>query len=143
MGTHLRALARELGLDPVVQFLGERRDVPALLAASDIAVHPSHEEGFSNSILEAMTAGLPLVVTAVGGNVEQVIENENGFLFPPRDAAALAAALEKLLADPALRRRMGEASRRRIETEFSIERTVAGTIAFYERLLNHPDAKER
>lgn len=134
MDERLRDLARELGLTEAVRFLGERRDVPALLAAADIAVHPSREEGFSNSILEAMAAGRPLVVTRVGGNVEQVAEGENGLLVPPQDAEALAGALETLLGDEGLRRRMGEASRARIEREFSIERTVRDTRELYEAL---------
>lgn len=134
MGAKLMELARELGVEEAVHFLGERHDVPALLAAADIAVHPSREEGFSNSILEAMAAGRPLVATRVGGNVEQVGEGENGLLVAPQAPEELAAALEKLLGECELRRRMGEASRARIEREFSMERTVRDTQELYETL---------
>jgi len=75
-----------------------------------------------------------LVVTDVGGSPEQVHDGENGFVVPPKDPVALAAALDRLLGDAPLRRRMGEASRRRIEEEFSMDRTVAQYRALYERL---------
>lgn len=141
MGETLRALTAELGLDGVVQFLGERRDIPALLAVADIVVHPSHEEGFSNSILEAMTAGRPLVVSDVGGCPEQVRDGVNGFVVPPRSPEALAEALGRLLGDAELRRTMGAASRRRIEEEFSMERTVREYIEFYETLYQRAVAR--
>jgi glycosyltransferase involved in cell wall biosynthesis len=73
------------------------------------------------SVLEAMAAGVPVVATAVGGVPELVREGETGLLVPPRDPGALAAALGTLAADPELRRRLGEAGRRRVETEFSLD----------------------
>jgi glycosyltransferase involved in cell wall biosynthesis len=134
----LRELARELDLNNAVQFLGERSDVPALLQAADVVVHPSHQEGFSNSILEAMAAGKPVVATDAGGNPEQVRDGENGLIVPARAPEALAAAIDRLAGDPALRARMGAASRARIEGEFSIERTVAETARLYESLAARP-----
>jgi glycosyltransferase involved in cell wall biosynthesis len=132
--SHLEALVAELGVGDRVHLPGERHDIAAFQALSDIVIHPSHQEGFSNAILEAMTAGKPMIVTNVGGNPEAVRDGENGLLVPPRDAAALQAALERLIGDPELRRRMGEASRRRIEQEFSFDRLVGEFSAWYESL---------
>lgn len=134
MRARLEALIKELKLESAAQLIGERKDVPRLLALADVVIHPSHEEGFSNSILEAMAAGRPLVVTAVGGNPEAVLEGENGFVVPPRSPEALAEAIEKLVSDAELRERMGKASRRRIETEFSMDRMIERFTAWYEEL---------
>ena len=90
----------------------------------------SHEEGFSNAVLEGMSAGLPMVVTRVGGNPEAVIDAETGFVVEPHDPEGLAEALIRLIADPALRRHLGEAARNRVETHFGLERCVAE----YERV---------
>ena len=103
----LRQLAAELGLGPRVNFLGQRRDIPDLLAAMDILVLPSYSEGVSLALLEAMAAGLPVIATAVGGLPEVVTDEVNGLLIPPRDAEALARALDRLLADPDFARRLG------------------------------------
>ena len=96
----MRQLAADLGLAGRVHFLGQRRDIPDLLAALDIFVLPSHSEGVSLALLEAMAAGLPVIATAVGGLPEVVTDGENGLLIPPKDPEALAAALARLLADP-------------------------------------------
>jgi glycosyltransferase involved in cell wall biosynthesis len=136
----LQSLARELDLGERVIPLGERRDVPRLLAAADVAVQPSHREGFPNAILEAMSAGRPVVATAVGGNPEALRDGIDGFLVPPRDPPALAAAIDRLLSSPELRRRMGESARRRVEAEFSMERMVQRVAAWYESLARAPRA---
>ncbi|MBK8523307.1 MAG: glycosyltransferase [Betaproteobacteria bacterium] len=81
----LEAQLVQLGLTERVRFLGERGDVPDLLAASDIGVLASHEEGFSNAVIEGMAAGLPMVVSDVGGNAEAVIDGECGHVVPARD----------------------------------------------------------
>jgi glycogen synthase len=81
------------------------------LSAADIHVSASHHEGFPNNILEAMSAGLPVVATAVGGVPEQIIDGETGILVPPRDHAALASAIDALAADVAARQAMGRAGR--------------------------------
>ena len=98
-----------------VIFAGGRSDVPEILSALDIQAVSSHAEGFSNVILEGMSAGKPLVVTAVGGNSEAVVHGETGLMVPPRAPAAMAAAILRLLDDGALARRMGEAGQERIE----------------------------
>lgn len=107
-----------------VWFLGSRPDVADLVQASDVFVHPSREEGFSNAILEAMAGGLPVVAFDVGGNGEAIVHGVTGLLAPPRDAGALASAIMKLLADPIRAQEMGRSAKRRAEEEFSLERMV-------------------
>jgi glycosyltransferase involved in cell wall biosynthesis len=124
-GPALREQARALGLARHVKWLGLHDDVPALLAASDIAVHASHEEGFSNSVLEGMAAGLPVIVTAVGGNVEAVEHAVSGIVVPPRSISELGAAILALAHDPARRRRLGEAAHARVAARFALPACVA------------------
>lgn len=127
----LRMLCRDLGLDDKVIFTGHRHDVPELLMQSNVSVLPSHTEGLSNSLLESMAAGLPLVATDVGGNPELVREGENGFLVPVQDPEALAQAIGRILADENLARRFGRASKQRAQEEFSMERMVRDTQQVY------------
>lgn len=122
--TSLRKLAAELGLEERVIFAGPRADIPRILAATDIMVLPSHEEGFANVILEGMAAGLPLVVTNVGGNPEAVVDGETGLLVPPRNPEELAGAIRKLLAEPAYAQKLGEAARKRAAACFSLTRMI-------------------
>jgi glycosyltransferase involved in cell wall biosynthesis len=131
----LEALASRLGLDGRVRFAGFRTDVPELLAGAAVSVQPSLSEGLSNVVLESMAAGLPVVATAVGGNPEMVVEGETGLLVPPRDAAALAAALARLLSDAPLARRLGEAGRRRVAERFSLQAMCARTVDVYREVL--------
>lgn len=131
----LEERVRALSIEKQVVFLGPRQDVPRILPQMEISVLPSLAEGFSNAILESMAAGLPMVATDVGGNREAIIEGETGFLIPPRDPDALADRILRLLGDRALAQRMGRAGRARIETTFSLQRMVAETERFYERLL--------
>jgi glycosyltransferase involved in cell wall biosynthesis len=126
----LRQLAEELHLGDGVTFLGQRRDVPALLSRASLLVLSSLSEGVSLTLLEAMASGLPVVATRVGGNPEVVADGETGLLVPPADAPALAAALLRLHRDAEMRRRMGEAGRRRVERHFD----VRGMVAAYERM---------
>ena len=126
----------EAGLSGSVRFLGSRGDVPAILAATDLVVHPSLEEGFSNAILEAMAAGKPVVATSVGGNVEAVQNGVTGLLVEPRNADQLAAAMSRLLDDPALRSVMGVAARRRVEARFEMDHMIKSYESVYERLIH-------
>jgi glycosyltransferase involved in cell wall biosynthesis len=102
--------------------------------AAVVAV-PSHREGFGVVCAEAMAHGRPVVASAVGGLLDLVVHEETGLLVPPGDVGALRAALERLLADEELRRRLGAAARRRAEEELSWERTTDLTVAVYERVL--------
>lgn len=127
----LGALADALGLaDDRLRFLGFCRNVPDLLAAADYMVLASRDEGLPLAVLEAMAAGLPVVVTAVGGLLELVEPDVHGLVVPADDPAALAAAIERLAGDPALRRRLGAAACDRVRAHFSL----ASTADAYERL---------
>lgn len=124
------------GVTDRVVLAGSRDDVPELLRAMDVFVLPSKAEGISNTILEAMATGLPLVATRVGGNAELVTEGETGFLVPREDSSALADAIVRYLDDLSLRRAHGAAARRRAEQEFSMEAMVDGYLAVYDELLS-------
>ena len=130
----LRHLASRLGLADKVIWAGRRIDVPELLAAADVGVLASHEEGFSNAVLEYMAAGLPSVVTDVGGNAEAVEDGVTGLLVPPRSPGNLLSALARLF-DPQLRQRLGAGARARVELEFSLEVCVSAYDDLYRSLL--------
>jgi glycosyltransferase involved in cell wall biosynthesis len=117
-----------------VRLLGWRRDVPDLLHLADVLLLTSRWEGLPQVFPQAMAAAKPIVATAVDGAPEAIAHGETGFLAPHGDAAGLAAALCRLIADPDLRRRMGEAGRRRAAA-FSQAEMVRDLDAFYERLL--------
>jgi len=129
------ALAAGLGLAGQVHFLGSRRDVPDLLQAMDVFVLPSYNEGLSLALLEAMAAGLPVIATAVGGTPEVVTDGVTGLLIPPRDAAALAGALERLLADPAWAKQLGENARDHVREHYSLDRLGREINEIYEELV--------
>jgi len=135
VGAAIRSRAEALGLSPHVSLLGVRSDIPDLLNASDIGVLASHQEGFSNAIIEGMQAGLPMIVTDVGGNAEAVVDGETGIVVAPRDPDALADAILRLACDGELRQRYGEAGRRRVEAHFSLEACVGAYEALYRGLL--------
>ena len=132
----LEALAAARGISDHVQFIGEHADIPSLLAAADFGLLTSREEGFSNVILEAMSAGLPMIVTDVGGNPEAVINGETGYVVPPCNPKAISDAILRLACNPALRKRLGAAGRKRVEQEFSIERCVQAHAELYQELLD-------
>jgi len=131
----LRSMVVSRGLREHVLLAGPRTDASAIVAASDLIVLPSHEEGFPNSILEGMAAGKAVVATTVGGIPEAVADGETGILVPPRDPAALAKALLSLLADPDRARRMGTAGRGRVTAMFTIDRMISSVERAYEALL--------
>jgi len=120
-----------LGLRDCVILAGSRSDVARLIPAFDVLLLASHEEGFSNVLLEGMACGRPIVATAVGGNAESVIHQETGLIIPPRDPVAMAEALAALLRDSDLMRRFGNAGRIRVEREFSRERMIRDMDEFY------------
>ena len=134
-GAQVRSRIGELGLGDRVHLLGPRDDVPALMTAADLVVHPSHEEGFSNTILEAMAAGKAVVATAVGGIPEAVADGVTGILVPPRSPDRLAMALLSLLEDGARAREMGEAGRQRVLERFPVGKMVSEIEALYDGLL--------
>lgn len=115
-----------------VSLLGQRDDMPQLLAETDICVLPSYREGTPRSLLEAAACGLPLVATDVPGCREICRDGENGLLVPVRDPAALAAAIIKLIGSPASRTAMGKRSREIAVTEFSEGSVIAETLKIYQ-----------
>jgi len=126
---------KQLGLSDVVWFSGDRNDVPALMQLMDIFILPSLAEGISNTLLEAMASGLPVIATSVGGNVELIEEGVNGRLVPVNNVVAMADAVAELVDDPALRQSMGEKGLALVRTTFNWERTVADYLAVYDILL--------
>jgi sugar transferase (PEP-CTERM/EpsH1 system associated) len=131
----LEALARRLDLQDATWFAGERSDVPALLRAMDLFVLPSLAEGISNTVLEAMAAGLPVIATDVGGNAELIEQGVTGHLIPRRDAHALAETLLTSVRRPDEARAAGRAGQLRVAQRFSIDAMVRGYDAMYTTLL--------
>ena len=131
----LTAAIERHSLQDNLRLLGARSDVPDLLAASDLFVLSSRQEGFPITILEAMAAGKPVVATDVGGCAEAVVHGETGLIVPPEDPAALANAILYLLQNPEQARRMGEAGRKRVEEHFTVDAMVRKHIELYERLI--------
>ena len=115
---------------------GRRDDTAELLRAMDIFVLPSLAEGISNTILEAMASGRPVVATDVGGNRELVDQDATGFLIAPENPAAMAAALARYVDDEDLRRRHGENARVRSENRFSLDHMIAQYVQVYDSLLD-------
>jgi glycosyltransferase involved in cell wall biosynthesis len=126
---------RASGLVENFLFLGRRGDIPEILACCDIAVLPSRAEGLPNAVLEYMAAGLPSVVTRVGGNAELVDDGKTGLLLPPEDSGALSNALLKLLRDPGMAKRVAQAGHEFTVRTFGFERLVREVDALYSDLL--------
>jgi len=131
----LRAEAARLGVADSVVFAGFRRDVPAILSASDLLVLPSDIECLPLVILEAMASRLPVVATDVGGVSEAILDGITGRLIRPRDPDGLTAAVLDVLESPGRGREMGEAGRRRAREEFDIDACVAAVAATYDEVL--------
>ncbi len=132
----LKQTVARAGNESRVKFLGSRKDALEILHASDVLVAPSLSEGFSNTILEAMAAGKPVAASNVGGNKEQVVDQETGFLTPPSEVDSLADALGKLLASSELRAKMGAAGRERVEAHFTIQKAVERHETLYAQLVD-------
>ncbi len=131
----LEAQVAALALDDRVRFLGNRTDVPELLAASDAFVLPSRFEGSSLAVLEAMAAGKPVISSSIGGTNELIVDGESGVLVPPDDAGALAASLERVLAEPGLRSRLGAAAQATVQSHFSASDMAERVMGVYEDIL--------
>lgn len=131
----------ELGLERNVHLLGLRRDVVNVLASLDLFVLPTHQEALGTAFIEAAAMGLPVVATCVDGVPEVVQEDITGLLVPVGDAAALARAINTLLADPARRQAMGEAARATVATRFSRDAMIDGMLAVYAKVLGAEKAR--
>ena len=130
----LEFLARQLGIRKHVRFLGDRRDIPAVLASLDVSVLPSSSESLSNAILESMAAGVPVIATNVGANPE-LLANDRGILVHPDDAIALAKAIEQLFLNSRMRSELGSNSRTFVQSNFSMEATLKRHEELYSSLL--------
>lgn len=136
--TQLEEIIASLDLQSHVWLAGDCDDIPAWLSCMDIFVLPSLGEGISNTVLEAMASGLPVIATAVGGNPELVEPEVTGLLVPSADVDALGEAIARLMTDPQLRVEMREAALRKIREMFDWDRTVAAYLQVYDEVLSDP-----
>ncbi len=133
---YFEAYCRENDLNGLVRFIGHVEDVENYLPFMDVfCMVPNKNEGFSNSILEAMAMGKPVIATDVGGNKESVAHNETGFIIPPDNSELLAEFILKLHADPEMRLNMGKKARKRAEEVFPLELMISGHEDLYEGIL--------
>jgi sugar transferase (PEP-CTERM/EpsH1 system associated) len=128
-------LLRNAGLQDAAWLPGERTDVAVLMRAMDLFVLPSLREGISNTILEAMATGLPIVATNVGGNPELVDPNVTGYLVPHSDPIQMANAIQRYIDDPSIAARQGKAGLEKAQTRFSMEAMVNGYLGVYDSVL--------
>lgn len=132
--TELKQLATELGVLEFVRFTGKRSDIPAVMAACDVYTMPSFEEPFGLVFLEAMVMGKPVVALANGGTPEVVVDGQCGLLSPPWEIGALTENIKRLLRDPEMRARMGQAGRQRVLEHFNPQRMAAEAGSAYESI---------
>jgi glycosyltransferase involved in cell wall biosynthesis len=137
IGLALREQVGKQGFHDNIRFVGSRRDIADILCAADIGILCSHEEGFSNAVIEGMACGLPMVVSDVGGNSEAVVHDRTGFVVPAKDAQTLAQALVKLALDEETRQAMGKLGRQRVEQNFSMTTCIDRYVSLYHRQLPH------
>jgi glycosyltransferase involved in cell wall biosynthesis len=135
LADELHRQVAEAGLTSRVSFVPHQTHVQQYYEALDMLVSPSHTEGISNVILEAMTFGVPVVATAVGGTPEIIEDGRSGVLVPPREPAALASAVVRVLSDDDVRRHLAEGARRRIDEAFTFEARMRKEEALYENIL--------
>ena len=133
----LQTLVHDLNLSDHFHFVGGVTNLRQHLSNADVFVLPSRSEGFSNAIVEAMAASLPVVATNVGGNAEAVKDNVSGFIVPTEDPAALSAAILRLLADPNRARAMGLAGKALAAEQFTTDAMMKRIIAVYASLLSN------
>jgi len=131
----IRAEIQTLGLEDCVRLAGFRDDLPRILPCLDLLVHPALMEGLGVSLLQASSAGLPIVAARAGGIPEAVHDGLNGLLVPPGDVDALETAIVRVLGDAELARRLGEAGRELVAREFSVDSMVEGNLRVYRELL--------
>lgn len=141
-GAWIRENLFRRGLQGRVRMLGQRSDVERILVVTDVYVLPSYREGVPRSVIEAQAMKVPAVVTNIRGCREVVQDGVTGYLVPPKDASALASALRRLLTDPAKRREMGNAARKRMEAHFNEERVFERIATAYEAVLR-PNLSQR
>jgi sugar transferase (PEP-CTERM/EpsH1 system associated) len=133
----VEALLNFGGVESMAWLPGQREDVPSLLRCMDLFVLPSLAEGISNTILESMASGLPVVATGVGGNLELVEDGVTGTLVPPKDEDAMAEAIAAYVVNPEMLRLRARAARERVVREFSITRMVDSYLSVYDSVLSN------
>lgn len=131
----LKQRARAAGVGANVHLTGMRKDIPDILAASTVSILPSFSEGISNTVLESMAAGVPVVATRVGGTPEIVCDDRYGILIPPRDAEAIVEAVSSVIQTPSLAERLSAAGRARVDESFSLDVMVQKMEELYLGLL--------
>lgn len=136
----IESIVAELGLQEITTFPGRLgdEDLPMYYAAADVCVVPSHYEPFGLVAIEAMACGTPVIASDVGGLQYTVVSEETGLLAPPKDEAAFATAIDRILSDPDWRDQLGQAARKRVETHFSWNGVAAQLSNLYETLLSEP-----
>ncbi len=130
----LKTIVEERGLKNHINFTGFRDDLPKWLPCIDIIVHPAEMEGLGISLIQAAASGVPIIASRAGGMPEIVHDGINGLLTEPGNRTELQRALEQLIPDPALRKKMGENGRQLVEKNFSIDKMVKGNLKIYESL---------
>ncbi len=135
MQAQLETCCTELGIESSVIFTGQIQEISGILPLIDIQVSASHEEGFSNAILEGMACGIPLIATDVGGTSEAVVDQETGFVIPSKNSERLAQAIKRLLSAPELATKLGWNGRKRIEKLFSMDTMMQTLEMLYLDLL--------
>ena len=134
--SEMLSLIKKLGLEREIILTGTRQDIPQVMAALDILVHPSTTDAGPRSPLEAMASGKPVIASAVEGNIEEVEDGVTGILFPSGDSDALAQALIKLIENKTMRERLGSAGRNRVERLFTTKINADRTESLYFNLLS-------
>lgn len=135
IGVSLRQQAESLGVAENITWLGLRKDVPYILCAADIGVHYSLEEGFANAILEGMAAGLPMIVSDVGGNPEAIEQGKSGIVVAPNDSTALGVAILQLARNQVMREEMASSARQRANAVFTMDKCIQGYQSLYAEAL--------
>jgi len=134
MRKYLQNLSKKLGTENHLFFAGQRSDIRDILAATDIIVIPSLQEGFPMVTLEAMAMKKPIIATRINGITEQMSDSVEGILVEPTSVSALTIAIKRLLENPELATSLGEAARKRVIKDFSVEKMISETISVYESL---------
>lgn len=129
-------MIRDAGLENLCWLPGERDDIPKMLRTFDVFALPSLGEGISNTILEAMASGLPLVVTQVGGNTE-LVDDSHGILVPANDPNSMTKVIQQYLDNPARMQAHGKAGRAKVERSFSLEAMVNGYLSVYDKVISN------
>ena len=140
--THLKYLTEELELQGHVIFRGRQEDIPGILDSTDLFVLPSLSEGMSNVLLEAMSCGLPVVATSVGGNGDLIRDGYNGILIPPKDSKRLSAVLLRLLEDEEFSHSLGKAAEKTVTENYAIDKIGEQYMSLYNRLVAYPYVNE-